>query len=197
MNQSLETPDKANAVFLSAERLPISDSSPDYPALVFGNYIFGGGFLNSRLAQRIRVKDGLSYGIGSNFSAASHEADATFFANAIAAPQNIGKVEAAFKEELARVLRDGFTQQEVDADRDGWLQSRQVGRAEDGSLCAMLNRRAFDGRTLAWDQSLEDKVKALTPDQVLQAMKQDIDPAALVTIKAGDFKKAAAAGGSK
>jgi zinc protease len=197
VSQTLETPDKANAVFLSAERLQMSDSSPDYPALLFGNYMLGGGFLNSRLAQRIRVKDGLSYGIGSNFTASSHEADATLLANAIAAPQNIEKVQAAFKEELARALRDGFTQLEVDADRDGWLQSRQVNRAEDGWLCGLFNRRAFDGRTLAWDQSLEDKVKALTPDQVLQAMKREIDPAALVTIKAGDFKKVAAASGSK
>jgi zinc protease len=154
--------------------------------------MMGGGFLNSRLAQRIRVKDGLSYGISSNLSASSFEEDATFFAFAIAAPQNIAKVESAFKEEMARALRDGFTQHEVDADRDGWLQSRQVGRAEDASLCSVLNNRALYARTLAWDQSLEDKVKALTPDEVLQAMKRNIDPTTLVTIKAGDFKKTAA-----
>lgn len=189
---SLETPDKANASFMSAERLRISDSSSDYPALFLGNYMLGGGFLNSRLAQRIRVKEGLSYSISSMFYAASHEEDAVFFANAIAAPQNISKVESAFKQEIARVLRDGFTQQEMDADRDGWLQSRQVSRAEDVLLCIMLNNHALDGRMLAWDQMLEDKVKALTPDQVLQALKRNLDPAVLVTVKAGDFKKTAA-----
>lgn len=192
VNQSLETPDKANAVFMSAERLNISDSSADYPALLFGNYMLGGGFLNSRLAQRIRVKEGLSYGISSTLSAAPHEPDATIFIYAITAPQNVAKVESAFNDEMSRALRDGFTQQEMDADRGGWLQSRQVGRAEDGSLCSMLNGRTFDGRTMAWDQQLEDKVKALTPDQVLQAMKKDIDPARMTIIKAGDFKKAAA-----
>jgi zinc protease len=132
--------------------------------------------------------------VSSNLSASSFEEDATFFAFAIAAPQNIAKVDSAFKEEMARALRDTFTQQEVDADRDVWLQSRQVGRAEDASLCSMINNRALYGRTLAWDQSLEDKVKALTPDDVLQAMKRNIDPAALVSIKAGDFKKATATG---
>ena len=191
--QTIETPDKANAVFVSAERLNVSDSSPDYAALLFGNYMLGGGFLNSRLAQRIRVKDGLSYGIGSRFSAASHEPDATIFVNAIAAPQNVDKVEADFKEELDRALRDGFTQQELDADRNGWLQSQQVSRAEDASLARMLNTRAFDGRTLEWDQALEQKVKTLTPAEVEQAMKRTIDPADFTIIKAGDFKKAAAA----
>jgi len=191
-NLSLETPDKANASFMSAERLRISDSSDDYPALLLGNYMLGGGFLNSRLAQRIRVKEGLSYSISSSFSAVAHEEDATFLAYAIAAPQNIDKVESAFKEEITRALSDGFTQQEMDADRDGWLQSRQVSRAEDGLLCRMLNNHALNGRMLAWDQTLDDKVRALTPDQVLQALKRNLDPTVLVTVKAGGFKKAAA-----
>jgi zinc protease len=197
VNQSLETPDKANAVFLAAERLPLSDSSPAYPALLFGNYMLGGGFLNSRLAQRIRVKEGLSYGIGSNISAKTDEDDGRFQAFAIAAPQNIPKVESAFKDEMAKALREGFTQKEMDADRDGWLQSRQVNRAEDASLCRMLNSLDFDGRTLAWDQTLEDKVKALTPQQVDQAMAKNIDPAKISIIKAGDFKKVATGGEDK
>jgi zinc protease len=63
VNQTIETPDKQNAVFIAATRLHIGDKDPDYPALVIGNYMLGGGFLNSRLATRIRVKDGLSYGV--------------------------------------------------------------------------------------------------------------------------------------
>ncbi|HVT93060.1 MAG TPA: pitrilysin family protein [Bryobacteraceae bacterium] len=192
VNQSLETPDKANAVFAAGERLQLGDSDEDYPALVFGNYMLGGGFLNSRLAQRIRVKDGLSYGIGSRLTAKSDEQDGQFLAFAIAAPQNIGKVEAAFREEIARALKDGFTQKETDADRDGWLQFRQVSRADDASLCRMLNGADYDNRTLAWDEELENHVKSLTPERVVDAMRKHIDPANVTVIKAGDFKKAAA-----
>jgi predicted Zn-dependent peptidase len=43
----------------------LRDDDPDYAALVMGNYIIGGGFLNSRLATRIRQKEGISYGVGS------------------------------------------------------------------------------------------------------------------------------------
>jgi zinc protease len=197
VNQSLETPDKANAVFVAAERLHLSDSSAEYPALLFGNYMLGGGFLNSRLAQRIRVKEGLSYGIGSSLSAKTDEEDGLFQAFAIAAPQNMVRVESAFHDEMTKALQEGFTQKEMDADRVGWLQSRQVNRAEDASLCQMLNTLDYDGRTLAWTQTLENKVKALTPQQVDQAMKKNIDPANISIIKAGDFKKVAAPGGDK
>src|SRR5665213_795494 len=95
VNESIETPDKANAVFFAGIRLNVSDRDADYPALVFGNFMLGGGFLNSRLATRIRVKDGLSYGVGSVLSAKSTEKDGQFQVYAIAAPQNVAKVETA------------------------------------------------------------------------------------------------------
>jgi zinc protease len=159
--------------------------------------MLGGGFLNSRLAQRIRVTEGLSYGIGSSLSAKADEEDGRFQVFAIAAPQNISRVESSFKDEMSKALAGGFTQKEVDADRDGWLQSRQVSRAEDATLCGILNLLAHNDRTLAWDQKLEDQVRALTPQQVDDAFKRNIDPAEISIIKAGDFKKVTAAGGGK
>ena len=192
VNQTIETPDKQNAVFIAATRLHISDKDPDYPALVMGNYMLGGGFLNSRLATRIRVKDGLSYGVSSSLTAKPNEADGEFQASAIAAPQNVAKVEAAFKEEMQRALADGFTQKELDDDRTGWLQGQQVNRSEDNSLVRMLTSRDYDGRTMAWNEELEKKVSALTPDDIGKAVRRTIDPAQISIVKAGDFKKAAA-----
>ena len=46
----IQTPDKTNAFFLAGLNLQLRDDDPDYPALVLGNYMLGGGFLNSRLA---------------------------------------------------------------------------------------------------------------------------------------------------
>jgi zinc protease len=193
VNRTIETPDKQNAVFIAATRLQISDKDADYPALAIGNYMLGGGFLNSRLATRIRVKDGLSYGVGSSLSAKSQEQDGQFQAFAIAAPQNVAKVEAAFNEEMKRALADGFTQKELDDDRTGWLQGQQVNRSEDNSLVRMLTSRDYDGRTMAWDEELERKVSALTPEEIGKAVRRTIDLAQISIVKAGDFKKAAAA----
>ena len=191
VNETIETPDKANAVFLAALRLTLSDQDDDYPAMVFGNYMLGGGFLNSRLATRIRVKDGLSYGVSSSVSAKAIEKDGQFQTFAISAPQNVAKVEVAFREEMARALKDGFDQKEIDADRDGWIQSRLLTRAEDRSLAGTLAGRDFDGRTLLFDEQLENKVKALKPADITAAMRRHLDPAQITIVKAGDFKKAA------
>ena len=51
--------------------MPLSDTSSDYPALVIGTDIFGGGGLSSRLGDRVRQEEGLSYGVGAFFTAQS------------------------------------------------------------------------------------------------------------------------------
>ncbi len=70
-SETINTPDKKNAVYFSAMTFPLNDTNPDYPALVMGNFIFGSGSLSSRLGNRVRQKEGLSYGVGCQFSASS------------------------------------------------------------------------------------------------------------------------------
>ena len=188
---AFETPDKANAAFLAGLNLAVRDDDADYAALTLGNYMLGGGFLNSRLAVRIRQKDGLSYGIGSQIQASSIDRSGVFLVQAIYAPQNAVRLEAAVKEELERALKDGFTADEVKAAKTGLIQSRQVGRAQDAELARRLDALAFLDRTVAWDGELEQRINALTPADVLEALRRHIDPAKLTIVKAGDFAKTA------
>ena len=186
-NQSFETPDKPNAFFVAGFNLKIRDDDADYAALVIGNYMLGGGFLNSRLATRLRQKEGLSYGVGSGLNVSSLDQFGRFTATAIYAPQNLAKLEAAFMEEIEKMLKDGFTDAEVSAAKSGYLQSRQVSRAQDNELASRLNNFLFLDRTLQWDAELDDKIKALTPVQINTAMRRHIDPKRITIMKAGDF----------
>jgi zinc protease len=188
-NQSLETPDKANAMFVAGYPIEIQDTDPDYPAMVLGNFILGGGVLNSRLATRIRVKDGLSYGVGSQFSASPLDKSGNFMAYAIYAPENQSKLEQAFKEEIERAIKDGFTEEEIKTAKSGYLQSRQVSRAQDGALTNMLGNNLYLKRTLAWDEEFEKKIQALTPAQIKAAFDKHIDYNKMVIVKAGEFSK--------
>ena len=193
VNRSLETPDKANAFFLAGLNLNLREDDPDYPALVLGNYMLGGGGLNSRLGTRIRQKEGISYGVGSQLQASPIDKNGVFLTFAIYAPQNVERLEAAFKEEIARALKDGFTEDEVKAAKSGWLQAQQVSRAQDNELAAMLSSQLYLNRTMAWDEAFEKKVMALTPNEIVAAMRRHIDPAKITIVKAGDFAKAKAA----
>jgi len=189
-DKKIETPDKPNAFFIAGEMVKINDEDPDYPAVVMANYMFGGSPIGTRLSRRIRDKEGLSYVAQSVFGAPTRDDGGNFLALAISAPQNAPKVEASFRDELAKTLKDGFTADEVAAAKKAWLQECGMSRAEDGSLVGLFaGRQRFD-RTLKFDESLEAKVAALTPEQIGAAFRKHIDPATLIYVKAGDFKKA-------
>ncbi|GAB3696337.1 pitrilysin family protein [Spirosoma flavus] len=189
--QSIEAPDKANAVMVAGFNMPLRDDDPDYPALVLGNYMLGGGFLNSRLAVRIRQKEGISYGVGSQLQANPFDKTGTFMTYAIYNPENAERLEKAFREEMDKAVKEGFTADEIKAARSGLLQSRVVNRAQDPSLAGTLNNYLYLNRTLSWDADFEKKLESLTPEQVNAAMKKHIDPTKISIIKAGDFAKAA------
>jgi zinc protease len=172
------------------------DSDADYPALVLGNYILGSGPA-SRLFGRIRGREGLSYGVGSGFNASPRSDGATFTVNAIAAPQNIAKVEASVRDELANVLREGYTKEEFDAAKVSWAQGRQISRAQDPGLVGTLGLWTHVGRTMAWDADFEAKVAALTKEQVREAMNRHLDVNKMTFMKGGDFDAVAAGGGAQ
>jgi zinc protease len=188
-SMSIETPDKANAIFLAGVNIELRDDDPAYPALILGNEVLGGGFLNSRLASRIRQKDGISYGVGSFVNISSEDRDGRFIGYAIYAPENAGKVEAAFREELERAVREGLTADELDKARLGWLQNQTVGRSNDAALAGDLQGKVYLGRTMAFDAELERRVRALTLEDVNGALRRFLDPARIVVVKAGDFAK--------
>jgi zinc protease len=191
VNEMFSTPDKENAFFLAGMPIPLKDSDADYPALVLGNYILGSG-PSSHLFSRIRVTEGLSYGVGSSLTAPVKSNGGRFVVQAIAAPQNVQKVEASFRDELAKVLRDGYKPEEIMTAKDSWSQQRQIGRAQDGALAGALLGQLHNGRTMAWDADLESKVRALTPEQIRTAMQKYLDPAKMTYMRGGDFTKAAA-----
>jgi len=181
------TPDKANAVLRGALPVRMRDDHPDFPAMIVGNELVGGGSAG-RLAQRVREKEGLSYSTYSSFSANPLDEAALFSVSSIFAPQNKIRVERAVREELARALADGFTLEEVETAKKGLLAARRVARSQDRSLVSRLGFYLFLGRTFAWDIDFEARIAALTPDQVRDALRRHLDLSRLSVMKAGDFK---------
>src|SRR6185295_1039962 len=191
IRQRIEAPDKESAFFLAGLRIEMRDDAPEFPAMTLGNFMTGGGFLNSRLAERLRQKEGLSYGAGSWFQASAFDRDAVFGSYAIYAPQNAERLLQAYQEEMDRVVKDGFTDEEIAEAKKGWLQSRNVSRANDRELARTLAAREFERRTLAWDATVEKQVANLTNAAIAGAMKKAIDPRQISVVQAGDFAKAA------
>jgi zinc protease len=187
--EDIVTPDKANAVYAAGLAFPLKDTDPDYPALLLGNYLVGGGTLSSRLGNRIRQKEGLSYGVSSSFGAAALDPAATFTVNAITNPANIDRVDKAVVEELAEFLAGGPTQAELLDGQKAYLESQKVNRTSDPAIAGQIATNIYLGRTFAHASDLEKHIAALTPEEVKSAFQKYIDPKKLVVIRAGDFNK--------
>jgi zinc protease len=188
--KTIDTPDKENAVLLARHNIEMRDDDPDYPALYVANYILGGGAsFDSRLGARIRQKDGLSYGVGSDLSVGPIDRAAAWSAYAIAAPANVAKVEAALREEIERARKDGFTEAELANAKSGIIQMRLQNRAQDGGLAAAWAANLHLGRTFAYSKQFEEKILALKLAEVSAALRKYVDPAKLTVVKAGSFSK--------
>ena len=190
--KSIETPDKENAVFAARLNVDMNEDDADYPALFLVNYMLGGGAgMDARLMARIRVKEGLSYGVNSALAAGRFDRAGRWMMQAIAAPQNMEKVEAAFNDELARLLKDGFTAEELAKAKSGATQQALQARAQDQRLVGGLLSNIDSDRSFAWDKQFEARIMALTPEQVLAAARKYIVPSKMTIVKAGDFAKVA------
>lgn len=185
----INTPDKANALYLAGLVLPMSDSHPEFAAMELGNFLLGGGTLSSRLGNRVRQKEGLSYGVSSNYQASPRDPAANFIVFAISNPANMGKVEAAIAEEIDRFLADGVSLSELEDGKKAFLEQLKLQWSADRRLATALATNESVGRSFAHYAELQRKIGDLTPADVQAAFRKFVLPARQVIVEAGDFKK--------
>src|SRR5262249_40386978 len=188
-DRTVETPDKQNAMLVAGEKVKMSDEDPDYPAMILADYMLGGS-TGARLFTRIREKEGLSYGVQSNFTAPTKDDGGSFMALALVAPQNAPKAEASMKDVLATTVKGGFTTEEVATAKTAWKQERIVGRSQDQALAGGVVARARYDPTLRVGGDVEKKVESLTAEQISEAFRRHLDAPSITYVRAGDFKKA-------
>ena len=186
---TLNTPDKANAIFIAARTTDVGDENPDYEAMLIGDYIMGGGPLSSRIADRVRKQDGLSYTAMSRFAGGSENQIGTFFIFCISKPTNTQKVIAAVNEEVDRMRDSGVTADELAKAKESYLKNRQGGRASDRKIASELISNLRLGRTMEFQRASDDRIASLDKPAVDAALRKVMDLSKMVEIKAGDFSK--------
>ena len=191
--RQLETPDKANAFYVAGLALPVKADDPDFVPLILANRILGGDGLKSRIGDRLRQRDGISYGSGSGLSEANYEANSTLSLYAIYAPQNLDKLKTDMAEVLTTFLKDGVTEEELSAAKSGLLQQWTINRTQDGSLALQLAYDQRLGRTMAFAEDREARVKSATVEQVNGVIRKYLRLDQLTQMYAGDFAKARSA----
>jgi zinc protease len=187
--EKINTPGKANAMYFASTVLPKSDLDPDYPAMVIANFILGSGALSSRLGDRVRQQEGLSYGVRSGFQARSLDPRSAFYIYAICNPANMAKLDVVIQEEVVKLIQDGITEKELTNAVEGYLKGKEVSRTSDSQLAQILNNLLKTDRTMQYYTDLEKKIRSLSKEDVHKAFRNNIHPENFVITEAGDFNK--------
>lgn len=165
-------------------------NSSDYPAFVIANEMLGsGGFLTSRIPIRLREKEGISYGAGSYINVPSDNTVASWGWYAFFSPTKKDAVNKALKEEINKVLKEGFTEEELKSNLNSWLNSRKTALGNDATLMELVNRKLQYGIPLEDYDSLETSVVSLKLNQINDVVRKYISEDKLTSVFVGDFNK--------
>lgn len=184
----IDTPDKTNAYLRATFDFASTDEDPDYEALTIAGRIFGGGFLNSRLATRIRQKEGLSYSVGGGFSGSNPiDKRRSMYGGATTNPETLDRLLTAFKEEVVKAVEEGFTDEEVQEALAGYLDAVKRSRANDGWIAGTLHHNMFWGRDMEFHKARDARYESLTTDAVNEAFRNRVSLDKFTIVVAADM----------
>ena len=142
----------------------------DFYPLYIANYLFGGAGLNSRLNQRIREKEGLTYG---GYSALTLNDRANLLVAGFAAtPEKFARARELFLQEWQKAGETGFTEEELRAAKDYLTASYNLRFASIAGISDMLAYMQKYDLGLDFLQKRNGYVEGVTAEQLNRAAKQ-------------------------
>jgi len=158
----------------------------DFLAASLGNAVLGQSTLSSRLGVRLRDREGLTYGVLSRFFGASLLDGPWAVTFSVAAP-DLERGEAAAREEIARYVAEGPSEEELADERAAMAGSYRVGLATPGAMARELVRLSRHGLPVAEIDRIPERILAVRREEVAEAVRRHIAPDRLSVTVAGDL----------
>jgi zinc protease len=146
-----------------------------------GQYAIGG-----RIGDSIRERQGLAYYVSSSLD--SNIVEGPLMIRAGVAPENVDRAVASIDEEIARLLRDGLTEQEFTESRQYLIGSLPRTLETNEGIAKFLQTSEFFGLGLDYDVRVPDLLNSVTRDQTLAVARRVLDPARATIALAGPYK---------
>lgn len=164
-------------------QLGIDHQDPDYFPLLVGNYILGGGVLVSRLSLEIREKEGLTYGVYSQFS--PMPGDGPFLISLSTEQKQTNKALTLTEQVLGEFLEQGPTAQELVAAKQYLIGSFPLSLASNSAIASMLLRVSFYHLPDSFLDQYTQSVEKVSLQQIKQAFDKHVDPSKFLIVKVG------------
>jgi zinc protease len=190
VTETIKTPDKTNATLLGNININISETHIDFPAMFMANELLGGGaFLSSRIPQRLRENEGMSYGAGT-FMNSNYRYDVSNWGlYAAFNPLYKSRLDSALHQEIDKAITGGFTKDELEKSKNAWLEGNKTMLGMNDFLARQLRWYMRDNRDLSDFTEFESKIKSVSLESVNAALRKYFDKSKLVMVYGGDFDK--------
>jgi zinc protease len=182
---SVPLADKPSVSVIVGQPSGMRYKDPDALPLRVGTAIFGSGF-TGRLMGIVRDREGLTYSISAAVSEDSI-IDGRWDISASFAPALLEKGIASTRRELERWWKDGVTDEELTARKQGLVGGYRVGLSTTAGLANAILTDLQRGYEVSRLEEFPDAVNALTRDQVNSAIKKHLNPNRMVLIEAGSI----------
>jgi len=156
---------------------------PDFFPLYVGNHILGGGGLVSRLFQEVREDRGLSYGVSSDFS--PMEQAGPYILSLQTKNTQVDEALAVLRQTLQTFIDEGPTQDELVAAKKNITGGFPLRIESNSSIREYVNMIAFYDLPMDYLETFNDKVMAVTREQIMDAYKRRVIPVRMATVIVG------------
>jgi len=188
VREAVELRGKANMDLMFGAGSGLKRQDPDYEACLVANAALGQSSLSSRLGKRVRDTEGLTYSIYSRFVMTDF-LDGMWLADIAVAPSNLTKAMKSSREVIEQYCKDGITEEEVAVQKSYFAGNYQVQLATNAGIAQALAVAEQYGHGPSYLDEFPNRVRAVTREQVLTAIRAHLDPTKLSIIVAGDLDK--------
>ncbi len=168
--------DTPQSVALFAQKGIDRDDPDFFPAFIL-NHILGGGGFESRLMQEVREKRGLTYGVGTYL--VPKDLASVYLGSVSSANDRIAEAVEVIRDEWARAASEGVTQKELD-DAKTYLTGAYPLRFDgNGQIAGIMVGMQMEGLPIDYVATRNDKVNAVTLEDVNRVASELLDPEGL------------------
>ncbi|WP_171206734.1 pitrilysin family protein [Ruegeria sp. HKCCA0235A] len=161
----------------------IDRDDPDFFAAFVLNHILGGGGFESRLMQEVREKRGLTYGVGTYL--VPKDLASVYLGSVSSANDRIAEAIDVIRDEWARAATEGVTQEELD-DAKTYLTGAYPLRFDgNGQIASIMVGMQMEGLPIDYIATRNDKVNAVTLEDVNRVAAELLDPDGLHFVVVG------------
>ena len=186
--ESIAFPSTQTHVFTGQPGMKRTD--PDYFTLYVGNHILGGSGLVSLLMEEVREKRGLSYSVYSYFLPLAERGP---FIAALSTKNDQGQgAREVLMATIERFRTQGPTPEELTAAIKNITGGFPLRIAGNGKIAQYLAMIGFYGLPLDYLDRFNDRISAVTAEDIRDAFQRRIDPARFATVMVGPAVKAPA-----